>query len=29
VGEHTDEVLAAVGYTAEQLTALRTSGAIA
>ena len=29
VGEHTDEVLAAVGYTAEQLVALRRSGAIA
>jgi crotonobetainyl-CoA:carnitine CoA-transferase CaiB-like acyl-CoA transferase len=29
VGEHTDEVLAAVGYTAEQRTALRRSGAIA
>ena len=29
VGEHTDEVLAAVGYTAEQLAALRRSGAIA
>ena len=29
VGEHTDEVLAAVGYTAEQLAALRQSGAIA
>src|SRR5262249_2987921 len=29
VGEHTDEVLAAVGYTPEQLAALRKSGAIA
>ena len=29
VGEHTDEVLGAVGYTAEQLVALRRSGAIA
>jgi len=29
VGEHTDEVLAAVGYTAEQVAALRRSGAIA
>ena len=29
VGEHTDEVLAAVGYTAEQCAALRRSGAIA
>jgi crotonobetainyl-CoA:carnitine CoA-transferase CaiB-like acyl-CoA transferase len=29
VGEHTDEVLAAVGYRAEQLAALRRSGAIA
>jgi crotonobetainyl-CoA:carnitine CoA-transferase CaiB-like acyl-CoA transferase len=29
VGEHTDEVLAAVGYTPEQLAALRRSGAIA
>src|SRR3989442_11026801 len=29
VGEHTDEVLGAVGYTAEQIAALRSSGAIA
>jgi crotonobetainyl-CoA:carnitine CoA-transferase CaiB-like acyl-CoA transferase len=29
VGEHTDEVLAAVGYTAEEIAALRRSGAIA
>jgi crotonobetainyl-CoA:carnitine CoA-transferase CaiB-like acyl-CoA transferase len=29
VGEHTDEVLTAVGYSAEQLAALRKSGAIA
>jgi crotonobetainyl-CoA:carnitine CoA-transferase CaiB-like acyl-CoA transferase len=29
VGEHTDEVLAAVGYTAEQIVALRRSGAVA
>jgi crotonobetainyl-CoA:carnitine CoA-transferase CaiB-like acyl-CoA transferase len=29
VGEHTDEVLAAVGYSAERLAALRRSGAIA
>jgi len=29
VGEHTDEVLSAVGYTAEQIAALRRSGAIA
>jgi crotonobetainyl-CoA:carnitine CoA-transferase CaiB-like acyl-CoA transferase len=29
VGEHTDEVLGAVGYTAEQIAALRRSGAIA
>ena len=29
VGEHTDEVLASVGYTAEQIAALRRSGAIA
>jgi crotonobetainyl-CoA:carnitine CoA-transferase CaiB-like acyl-CoA transferase len=29
VGEHTDEVLGAVGYTAEQLAMLRSSGAIA
>ena len=29
VGEHTDEVLAAVGYNPEQLAALRRSGAIA
>lgn len=28
VGEHTDEVLAAVGYTAEQIAALRRSGAV-
>jgi crotonobetainyl-CoA:carnitine CoA-transferase CaiB-like acyl-CoA transferase len=29
VGEHTGEVLAAIGYTPEQLAALRRSGAIA
>jgi crotonobetainyl-CoA:carnitine CoA-transferase CaiB-like acyl-CoA transferase len=29
VGEHTDEVLAAIGYTAEQIASLRRSGAIA
>jgi crotonobetainyl-CoA:carnitine CoA-transferase CaiB-like acyl-CoA transferase len=29
VGEHTDEVLSGVGYTAEELVALRRSGAIA
>jgi hypothetical protein len=29
VGEHTDEVLSAVGYTAAQIAALRTGGAIA
>ena len=29
VGEHTDEVLTAVGYSAEQIAALRRSGAIA
>ncbi|MGH7308446.1 MAG: CaiB/BaiF CoA transferase family protein [Candidatus Rokuibacteriota bacterium] len=29
VGEHTDEVLAAVGYTVEQIAALRRSGAVA
>ena len=29
VGEHTDEVLSAIGYTAEQIGALRRSGAIA
>jgi crotonobetainyl-CoA:carnitine CoA-transferase CaiB-like acyl-CoA transferase len=29
VGQHTDEVLAAVGYTAEQIAALRRSGAVA
>ena len=29
VGEHTDEVLTAVGYSAEQVAALRRSGAIA
>jgi crotonobetainyl-CoA:carnitine CoA-transferase CaiB-like acyl-CoA transferase len=29
VGEHTDEVLAAIGYSAEQIVALRRSGAIA
>src|SRR5262249_27580385 len=29
VGEHTDEVLAAIGYDAGQITALRKSGAIA
>jgi crotonobetainyl-CoA:carnitine CoA-transferase CaiB-like acyl-CoA transferase len=29
VGEHTDEVLAAVGYSAAEIAALRTSGAIA
>jgi crotonobetainyl-CoA:carnitine CoA-transferase CaiB-like acyl-CoA transferase len=28
-GEHTDEVLGAVGYTAEQIAALRRSGAVA
>jgi len=28
VGEHTDEVLKAVGYDAEQIAALRRSGAI-
>jgi crotonobetainyl-CoA:carnitine CoA-transferase CaiB-like acyl-CoA transferase len=29
VGEHTDEVLSAVGYRAEEIAALRRSGAIA
>src|SRR5262245_13581982 len=29
VGEHTDEVLGAVGYTKDQIAALRRSGAIA
>jgi len=29
VGEHTDEVLSAIGYTTEQIGALRRSGAIA
>src|SRR5262245_56083283 len=29
VGEHTDEVLAGVGYTTEEIAALRRSGAIA
>ena len=29
VGEHTDEVLSSVGYSAEQIAALRSSGAIA
>src|SRR5215510_11960181 len=29
LGEHTDEVLGAVGYTAEQIASLRRSGAIA
>jgi crotonobetainyl-CoA:carnitine CoA-transferase CaiB-like acyl-CoA transferase len=29
VGEHTDEVLAAIGYSADQIAALRRSGAIA
>ena len=29
VGEHTDEVLSALGYTPEQIAALRRSGAIA
>src|SRR4030095_8810328 len=29
VGEHTEEVLAAVGYTSDQIAALRRSGAIA
>jgi len=29
VGEHTDEVLAAIGYTAAQIAALRRYGAIA
>lgn len=29
VGEHTDEVLGAVGYSAEQIAALRRSGAVA
>lgn len=29
VGEHTDEALAAVGYTAEQIVALRRAGAVA
>ena len=29
VGEHTDEVLAAVGYGAAEIAALRTSGAVA
>jgi len=29
VGEHTDQVLAAIGSTAEQIAALRRSGAIA
>ena len=28
VGEHTDEVLKAIGYDAQQIAALRTSGAI-
>jgi len=29
VGEHTDEVLEAIGYTREEIAALRRSGAIA
>jgi crotonobetainyl-CoA:carnitine CoA-transferase CaiB-like acyl-CoA transferase len=29
IGEHTDEVLAAHGYTAEDLKRLRTNGTIA
>jgi crotonobetainyl-CoA:carnitine CoA-transferase CaiB-like acyl-CoA transferase len=29
VGEHTDEALAAVGYTGDQIAALRRSGAVA
>ena len=29
VGEHTDEVLAALGYDAEKIAALRKAGAIA
>jgi crotonobetainyl-CoA:carnitine CoA-transferase CaiB-like acyl-CoA transferase len=29
VGEHTDDVLAAAGYRAEEIAALRRSGAIA
>jgi crotonobetainyl-CoA:carnitine CoA-transferase CaiB-like acyl-CoA transferase len=29
VGEHTDEVLASVGYSTEQIAALRRSGAVA
>ena len=29
VGEHTDEVLGAVGYSAEQIAALRRLGAVA
>ena len=29
VGEHTDEVLAAAGYSAREIAALRSSGAIA
>jgi crotonobetainyl-CoA:carnitine CoA-transferase CaiB-like acyl-CoA transferase len=29
VGEHTDEVLSAVGYSKEEIVALRRSGAIA
>ena len=29
VGEHTDEVLAALGYTAEQIAALRRGGSVA
>ncbi len=28
VGEHTDPVLSAIGYNAEQITALRKAGAI-
>jgi formyl-CoA transferase len=29
LGEHTDEVLAAAGYSAEEIAALKESGAVA
>jgi len=29
MGEHTDEVLKSVGYSAEQIAAMRKSGAVA
>jgi crotonobetainyl-CoA:carnitine CoA-transferase CaiB-like acyl-CoA transferase len=28
VGEHTDEILAELGYTAAEVTALRTAGTV-